>query len=242
MAERVTSISKAAGLSKPEFQVPPSDMPPPSPEALVPIAPGSPRVPEMTPVSSPLPMQSTPSISGAVEAMAPPRTAMYVVIAAITLAACVASVFVVRNLTRSERAAATATAPRSSAPAAMTVSTASHAASASAKPMRRVLVVEPRDAVVTVDGVRVPKGTQWLEGVTPVLLHAEIAGRVSRDMTVTFDTDDPLVVQLDPVTSQSQPAVQQVTVRPRATAASSPSSSATSTTPTATVNTTDVGY
>ncbi len=45
---------------------------------------------------------------------------------------------------------------------------------------KRVLVVEPRDAVVTFDGARVAPKTQWLEGTTSALLHVEAPGWVAK--------------------------------------------------------------
>ncbi len=81
-AERTASITKAAGLiTDPNFQLPPSNFPPPDGRDSGPQAFGSPRVPAFTPSQGtpvtdpsgpPLVVQSTPSLPGSVETLAPP--------------------------------------------------------------------------------------------------------------------------------------------------------------------------
>jgi hypothetical protein len=108
---------------------------------------------------------------------------------------------------------------------------------------RRILVVEPRDAKVTLDGKRVPPGTPFIEGSESALLEVEAPGRRSSDQTVMFDTDDPIVVQLDPLTplptqrTQPRTPITSVSATPSQTTTAPPPPP-----PPATVNPTDVGY
>jgi hypothetical protein len=245
MVERATSMSKAAGLSDPTFQMPPSDVPPPTAEAYLPIgAVGAPRVPSLTPHSSnPLPPQSTPSISGAVETLDPglhrhlPRIMLLAAAAVLVAVGCIL-VLVVQLTHKPSQTAATA-APERAPPTPLLVAPA-----AETKPRhtgRRILVVEPRDAKVTLDGQRIAPGTPAIEGSASALLHVEAPGRVPSDQTVMFDTDEPLIVQLDPITPLPTPHVQ--TRTPSSTATPSQAASvAPPPPPSATVNPTDVGY
>ncbi|HEY1959008.1 MAG TPA: serine/threonine-protein kinase [Polyangiaceae bacterium] len=207
MAERLTSITRAAGLSDSALQVPPSDLPPRNDAALTlaPGAIGSPRVPEMTPVSAPLPPQSVPSITAAPEfpMHARPHRSMLVggAIALLGLGALLA--VGVRSLARGAAKQSTvATAPD---PKPVVVQVPVSAAAPSARIVRRVLVVEPRDARVTIDGAPFSRATPWIEGKPgqSVLLHAEASGRKPSDATVTFDNDDPIVIALDPIGAES---------------------------------------
>jgi serine/threonine-protein kinase len=246
MAERATSISKAAGLTDPSFQFPPSDVPPASPEAHIPIgALLAPRVPALTPVSTNPPLTSA-SVSGSIDA---PRgsSRVFIGVAALVAVAAVTGIVVARVMRTATPAPAVSAAITASATAPqMTI------ASTSRRSGRRVLVVDPRDATITFDGARVAPGAQWLEGTRSALLHVEAPGRVPSDRTITFDTDDPIVVRLDPIATHETTAVAHASnghvpaALPSASAASSASAVASVTPPPPppppTVNPTDVGY
>ncbi len=244
MVERATSMSKAAGLSDPTFQMPPSDVPPPTAQAYLPIGMvGAPRVPSITPhTSNPLPPQSTPSISGAVETLDPglhrhlPRIMLIAGAAVLVAVGCI--LVLVVQLTRNPSSSAAAT-PERAAPTPLLVAPA-----AETKPRahtgRRILVVEPRDAKVTLDGQRIAPGTPAIEGSASALLHVEAPGRVPSDQTVMFDTDEPLIVQLEPITPSPTPRLQ--TRAPLPSATPSQAASVAPPPPSTTVNPTDVGY
>jgi serine/threonine-protein kinase len=242
-AERVTSISKAAGLTDPGFQVPPSDLPPPMAEAMNMPTLTPPRVPNVTPAQSPM-ITSNPAISGAVEAVVPPkrRVPLAAAIAAGGLVLVSLIAITAYGLSHSDaKATASATVSATSQPA-------QSIATAPAKPTRRVLVIDPRDAIVTVDGAHLSKDTPWVEGTRSVLLHVEAPGRGSRDLTVTFETDEPLVIELPHVAATASVTATSLAVTPVLThtpphgrpVASGSASSAPTTTPTE--NPTDVGY
>jgi len=251
MAERATSISKAAGLSDPSFQIPPSDLPPPSAgaEAMIPIGTvGAPRVPQMTPVSSPSTPRishSTPSIGGSVETVAPPTSATWqrVAIGAGAVALLALGSILAIGVHRFRSAGATTVQTAPDAPRAAPIAATTAAATEAAKPVRRVLVVEPRDAVVTIDGVRVTKQAPWIEGTTTTsrLLHAEAPGYRPRDLTVTFDNDDPVVVELEREHGSAATTPHVAHMHPPAIAAP-PSASGAQPPPQATASPTDVGY
>jgi serine/threonine-protein kinase len=242
-AERVTSITKAAGLTDPSFQIPPSDMPPPTPEAmnLPPMA--APRVPNVTPAQSPM-TTSNPSISGAVDAMSPPPSRRLPVAAIVAGGVALVALIAITAYGLSHGGDAKTVASATASAPVVTPATQSIAV-APKKPMRRVLVVDPRDAIVTVDGARVSKDTPWIEGTRSVLLHVEAPGRGSRDLTVGFETDEPLVIELPQVAPTATPTATAVAVvqqqqhphvRPVASGATS------SAAPAPTESPTDVGY
>ena len=243
MVERATSISKAAGLTDPSFQLPPSEMPPPSAEAYVPIgALLAPRVPALTPVSTSPPVTSS-SASGAIEM--PRRSNRALVIAAPVLAVVACAALLVLRFVH----ASTPEQVSTTTSVVETKTTAPQQPSVVTMPMhhagKRVLVVEPRDAVVTFDGARVAPSAQWLEGNSSALLHVEAPGRVAKDVTITFDTDDPIVVRLDPAIAVAvAPTAHIAHAAPSAIAsASAPASvSVAQPPPPPTVNPTDVGY
>jgi len=243
-AERVTSITKAAGLTDPTFQVPPSDIPPPSAEAMNVPTMAPPRVPNVTPAQMPL-TTSNPSISGAVDAATPPKRRVPVVAIAAGGLALVSLIAITAYTLSHMGDAKTATSATASAP--VTPGTQSIAV-APKKPTRRVLVVDPRDATVTVDGAHLPRDTPWVEGTRSVLLHVEAPGRASRDLTVTFETDEPLVIELPHLaatttataTSTAVAVVQQPRPNPRPHPTAS--GTASSAPPSPTESPTDVGY
>jgi serine/threonine-protein kinase len=247
-AERVTSITKAAGLTDPSFQVPPSDMPPPGPDPMNLPTMAPPRVPNVTPAQSPM-TTSNPSISGAVDAVMPPtkRRMPVVAIAAggIALVSLIAITAYTLGHANDPKTAASATASAS----VVTTPAAQSIAAAPKKPTRRVLVVDPRDAVVTVDGAHLSKDTPWVEGTRAVLLHVEAPGRASRDLTVGFETDEPLVIELPHLAATATAATATVAVvvqhEPRQNPHVRPAASGTASSaaaPPPTENPTDVGY
>ena len=241
MVERATSMSKAAGLSDPTFQMPPSDIPPPSAHAYLPIGMiGAPRVPKnLTPISS-------PSIGGSVETLAPaanrrvPRVMLIALGALLVAAGCIVALVLVLAHKPSESVVA---APERAPTLPTPVLVAGGGTTARPHGHRRILVVEPRDAKVTLDGKRVPPGTPFIEGSESALLEVEAPGRRSSDQTVMFDTDDPIVVQLDPLTplptqrTQPRTPITSVSATPSQTTTAPPPPP-----PSATVNPTDVGY
>jgi serine/threonine-protein kinase len=248
-AERVTSITKAAGLTDPTFQVPPSDIPPPSPEALAMHLPNMtpPRVPNVTPAQSPM-TTSNPSISGAVEAAMPQARRRWPIVAIAAGGVALVSLMAITAYGLSHVGDAKAAASAASAPNA--TPTVQSLAATAKKSTRRVLVVDPRDATVTVDGAHLSKDTPWIDGTHSVLLHVEAAGRASRDLTVTFETDEPLVIELPPLAATATAAV--VTTAPVTTVAAvqqqqrphtrPTASGAASSAPLPTESPTDVGY
>ncbi len=243
--ERLTSITKAAGLTDPNFQIPPSDLPPASAEAraaLPTMAP--PRMPNVTPAQSPM-TTSNPAISGAVEtAMPPVKRRLPIAAIAAGGVALVALVAITAYGLSHRGEAKTATSATASAP--VTPATQSIAA-APKKPTRRVLVIDPREATVTVDGVRLSKDTPWVEGTRSLLLHVEAVGREPRDLTVTFETDEPLVIELPHVLTNTTATatvatVAQVTQRQPHAHPSASAAASSAPPPTATESPTDVGY
>jgi serine/threonine-protein kinase len=242
--ERLTSITKAAGLTDPNFQIPPSDLPPGSAEAraaLPTMAP--PRMPNVTPAQSPM-TTSNPAISGAVETSMPPvkRRVPFAAIAAggVALVALVAITAYGLSHAGEAKTATSATASAPVTPATQSI------AIAPKKPTRRVLVIDPREATVTVDGVRLSKDTPGIEGTRSVLLHVEAVGREPRDLTVTFETDEPLVIELPHVPTNATATVatvaQVVTQRQPHAHASASTVASSAPPPTATESPTDVGY
>jgi serine/threonine-protein kinase len=240
-AERVTSITKAAGLTDPSFQVPPSDMPPPGPDPMNLPTMAPPRVPNVTPAQSPM-TTSNPSISGAVDAMMMPPKRRVPIVALAAAGVALVSLIAVTAYTLGHTsdakasASATASAPIPTTPAVQSI------AATTKKPTRRVLVVDPRDATVTVDGTHLSKDTPWVEGTRAVLLHVEAPDRAPRDLTVTFETDEPLVIELPRLAPTATAAAATVAVvqtqKPPRTKPAASSSSA----PQPTESPTDVGY
>jgi len=241
-AERVTSITKAAGLTDPSFQIPPSDMPPPSAEAMNLPTMAPPRLPNVTPAQMPL-TTSNPSISGAVDAVAPPKRRVPIAAIAAGGVALVSLIAITAYTLGHTGDAKTATSATASAP--VVTPGAQSSAVAPKKPTRRVLVVDPRDATVTVDGAHLSKDTPWVEGTRSVLLHVEAPGRASRDLTVTFETDEPLVIELPHLATAATAtvaAIAQPQPRPNPRAHPTASGAASSATPSPTESPTDVGY
>jgi serine/threonine-protein kinase len=242
--ERVTSITKAAGLTDPSFQIPPSDLPPGSAEAMAALPTmAPPRMPNVTPAQSPM-TTSNPAISGAVETSMPPKRRLPIAAIAAGGVALLALLAITAYGLSHASGAKTATSATASAP--VTTPATQSIATAPKKPMRRVLVIDPREAIVTVDGVRLSKDTPWVEGTRSVLLHVEAVGREPRDLTVTFETDEPLVIELPRIaTTATTTAVVAPVVttqrQPRAHASASAAASS-APPPTATESPTDVGY
>jgi hypothetical protein len=195
----------------------------------------------VTPAQQPV-TTSNPNISGAVEVV-PQRTSRrtpIVIAAGVGVLALVAAVVAIAKHDDKTAQQTTASTSAASPPPATTVA----AQPKSTKPIRRVLVVDPRDAVVTVDGARVAKDSPWIEGTRSVLVHVEASGRAPRDLTVGFETDDPLVIELAPLPASTGVAMVVATSKsPRGRPVASASASTSSAPPPVpTESPTDVGY